>query len=303
MRRRLWILGTALLTAAALCLGASGLRTAHAITFGEHDGGRHPWVGLVVLFDAQGTPIQRCSGSLLSPTRFLTAGHCTGPVAETGTPAPSLARIWFADGPIDRDPAYHGGSCNVGGPYTGYPCTSQDATGTPVPNPGWNGELTVPQTSDVGVVAITSASALPTSYGKLAPIGTVDALRKKARDDNADLTIVGYGAQDVKPVLVAVLERNLASVELLDKKPKVTGDWNVMFSGRPGKDDREDWWNRDSDTGAACFGDSGGPVLADTRGGEVIVAVISFLQGERCKRPAFGYRVDTAYAQSFIAGV
>ena len=44
-------------------------------------------------------------------------------------------------------------------------------------------------------------------------------------------------------------------------------------------------------------------MLADTRDGEVIVAVISFLQGEKCKRPAFGYRVDTAYAQSFIAGV
>jgi hypothetical protein len=298
MRRRLWILAAALLGCAALSLGA-----ARAITFGEHDGGRHPWVGLAVFFDATGAPIQRCSGSLISATRFLSAGHCTGPAAETGTPAPSLARIWFAEGPIDRDPAYTGGSCNAGGPYTGYPCAGQNAVGTPVPHPGWSGELTVPQTSDVGVVAITSSSGLPASYGRLAPVGTVDALRKKARSRNPDLTIVGYGAQDVKPVLVAVLERNLASVELLDKKPKVTGDWNVMFSGKRGKDDPDDWWDRDTDTGAACFGDSGGPVLADTRDGEVIVAVISFLQGEKCKRPAFGYRVDTTYAQSFIAGV
>ena len=222
---------------------------------------------------------------------------------RTGTPAPSLARIWFADGPLDFDPAYHGGSCDVGGPYTGYPCASQDATGTPVPHPGWNGELTVPQTSDVGVVTITSSSGLPASYGKLAQVGAVDVLRKKARNRNPELTIVGYGFQAVKPALVSLLQRNLASVELLEKKHKITGDWNVLFSGRRGKDDPDDWWERDSDAGAACFGDSGGPVLADTRDGEAIVAVISFLLKENCKRPAVGYRVDTAYAQSFIAGV
>jgi hypothetical protein len=211
--------------------------------------------------------------------------------------------MWFAEGPIDRDPSYQAGSCNAGGPYTGYPCAGQNATGTPVPHPAWNGELTVPQTSDVGVVAITSSSDLPTTYGRLAPAGTVEALRKKARNRSPELTIVGYGAQAVKPVLVSVLQRNLASVELLDKKPRVTGEWNVLFSGRRGKDDPDDWWERDSDAGAACFGDSGGPVLADTRDGEVIVAVISFLLSETCKRPAVGYRVDTAYAQGFIAGV
>ena len=90
----------------------------------------------------------------------------------------------------------------------------------------------------------------------------------------------------------------LASVELLDKKQKITGDWNVLFSGHRGKSDPDDWWDRDTDKGAACFGDSGGPVLADTRDGEVIVAVISFLLNDNCKRAAVGYRVDTGYAQA-----
>jgi len=294
------ILVTALLAGAALWLGV-----ARAITFGENDRGRHPWVGLVVFFDAQDVPIQRCTGSLLSPTRFLTAGHCAGVVAEGDEqlPAPSLARIWFDEGPIARDPVYAGGSCDVGGPYTGYPCAGQAASGTPVPHPGWSGELTVPQTSDVGIVAITSSSGLPTSYGKLAPVGTVDVLRKKARNRNPELTIVGYGAQQIEPVVIANLQRMLASVELLDKKPQITGDWNVLFSGRHGPRDPDDWWDRDTDKGAACFGDSGGPVLADTKDGEVIVAVISFLLNDNCKRSAVGYRVDTIYAQSFIAGV
>ena len=36
----------------------------------------HPFVGLAVFYDSTGEFIGRCSGSLLSPTLFLTAGHC-----------------------------------------------------------------------------------------------------------------------------------------------------------------------------------------------------------------------------------
>ena len=43
-------------------------------------------------------------------------------------------------------------------------------------------------------------------------------------------------------------------------------------------------------------------MLADTASGEAIVGVISFLTTDDCTGPAVAYRVDTAYAQSFIAG-
>ena len=104
----------------------------------------------------------------------------------------------------------------------------------------------------------------------------------------------------MKPATIAILQRMLASVELLDKKQKITGDWNVLFSGHRGKDDPDDWWERDTDAGAACFGDSGGPVLADTRDGEVIVAVISFLLKENCKRPRSA-TASTRVRAGFIA--
>ncbi len=295
MRLRLWMIVPALLASVSLGIGSAG-----AIAFGEDDGNRHPWVGLVVFFDAQGAPIQRCSGSLLSSTVFLTAGHCTGPVAETGAPAPSLARIWFAGGPIDFDPAYHGGSCDVGGPYTGYPCASQNASGVPVPHPNWSGELTIPQTSDVGIVRITSSSGLPSSYGALAPVGALDGLAETKAKDVAPLTIVGYGAQAVKPVLVSTLERLLGSVDPIDKKHSLTSEWNVEFTGHPGKNQGKGKGKNGS--ASACFGDSGGPLLAGTGRSERIVGVVSFLLTDDCTGPAVGYRVDTAYAQSFVAG-
>jgi secreted trypsin-like serine protease len=48
---------------------------ASAITYGQPDGDRHPNVGaLVGTFDGQTYPY--CSGTLISPTVFLTAAHC-----------------------------------------------------------------------------------------------------------------------------------------------------------------------------------------------------------------------------------
>ena len=49
---------------------------ASAITYGQPDGNKHPNVGaLVGTFDGQTYPY--CSGTLISPTVFLTAAHCS----------------------------------------------------------------------------------------------------------------------------------------------------------------------------------------------------------------------------------
>jgi secreted trypsin-like serine protease len=53
-----------------------GAGAAFAITYGQPDGNRHPFVGSMVRLRPEGGVSARCSGTLISPTVFLTAAHC-----------------------------------------------------------------------------------------------------------------------------------------------------------------------------------------------------------------------------------
>ena len=87
-----------------LLILAVGALPALAITWGEPDGDRHPHVGLVI-FDDEDGPAWRCTGTLISPTVFLTAGHCTdGAVA---------ARVWFDSDLATNDEYPFGGVTSI----------------------------------------------------------------------------------------------------------------------------------------------------------------------------------------------
>jgi hypothetical protein len=60
---------------------------ASAITGDYVKDNEHPFVGLIVFYGPDGAFHHRCSGSLLTPTVFLTAGHCTA--------GGSSARVYF----------------------------------------------------------------------------------------------------------------------------------------------------------------------------------------------------------------
>jgi hypothetical protein len=77
----------------------------------------HPFVGLAVFYDATGEFIGRCSGSLLSPSLFLTAGHCI----EGAT----SARVYF-----QQDAGAHYDPVTQIDPVSGYPetCLTQPCT-------------------------------------------------------------------------------------------------------------------------------------------------------------------------------
>ncbi|MEA2000812.1 MAG: hypothetical protein U9N84_02845 [Actinomycetota bacterium] len=59
----------------ALTMILAVIAPAGAITNGELDEEGHPYVGLMVADDADGNPLWRCSGTLMSSTLFLTAGR------------------------------------------------------------------------------------------------------------------------------------------------------------------------------------------------------------------------------------
>ena len=119
MKRRM--LG--ILIAAAAIVGLTTGQAA-AITDGELDGNGHPYVGLMVAQDADGNPLWRCSGTLLSSKLFLTAGHCTeSPAAHV--------EIWFA------------ADVESGIPANGYPFDG-DVGGRPLHPPAVQPERVLP---------------------------------------------------------------------------------------------------------------------------------------------------------------
>ena len=254
----------------ALALLLATVIPAAAVTFGEPDGNGHPHVGLMV-FDVGGSPSHRCSGTLLSPTVMLTAGHCTD-----GT---SGGRVWF-----DAD-------VGAGRPGNGYPF----AGGTGIE---FAEIYTHPQFDpnafylhDAGIVILSEPVNVDT-YGVLADVGILDGLAKNRGLQEQIFTVVGYGLQGVKPTLETQLVRFRGNVHLISVKGTagIPEGVAVLLTNNPGK----------HATGGTCFGDSGGSVFwGDTN---QIVAVNSFVLNQNCKGLGGGYRVDQADDQDWILG-
>src|SRR4029450_6322363 len=115
-----------ILIATMLGLVSVGTPAAQAITGNFEPDFEHEYVGLIVFYDADGNFLWRCSGSLLTDTVFLTAGHCT----DIGEGAVS-ARVYFEqDAGANYDPAT-GVDPVSGYPETGAsPPTRSTATGS-----------------------------------------------------------------------------------------------------------------------------------------------------------------------------
>ena len=95
-------------TACVLIIISACALTAFAITYGQFDGNRHPQVGALVGEFSSGT-FPYCSGTLISPTVFLTAAHCdlgTSRVFVTFDPKFSSKSKLHA-GTFYYDPAYN----------------------------------------------------------------------------------------------------------------------------------------------------------------------------------------------------
>jgi secreted trypsin-like serine protease len=278
-----------LLVAAAAAVAAVAVSPAGAVQGGTFDAANaYSYVAMSVYYDAAGVPLWRCSGTMISPRVYVTAGHCTG-LDEGSTP--THAELWFTNKLTAADVGdypFDGSSCAG---HTGYPCKG-DVGGTPHPNPGWTGELTLPDTHDMGVVVLDSDAPV-TTFAKLAPVGYLDALATTRGRQDVDFTVVGYGVQFERPNLeIAKAQRFVGTVQLQDLRSHLAGGAEVRFTDAAG-----------AGTGGSgtCFGDSGGPVFHTAADGtQYLVADISW-GTKYCKGTSAGYRLDTAAAQQFIA--
>lgn len=247
------------LVVALAALLVSTVAPASAITYGEPDNGRHPNVGeLVIAFN--GGLFGICSGTLISPTVFLTASHCTAFAESLGLTG---AFVTF-------DEAFD-------------PATSTLLPGTMVTNPDFSQRQS--DTGDIAVIVLDAPvngltpAALPT-------LGLFDQLKQQNALKGQTFTAVGYGVHEVQvgggpPVFPGGDTRRVAtsSFSALNKT------W-LRLSQNPSTGDS-----------GTCFGDSGGPNFL---GDSDMIASITITGDSMCRSTNVTYRLDTPSARNFL---
>lgn len=266
--------------AAVLAVPASS----QAIVNGTIDGGAHPSVGALTVPTPNGQ-VLACTGTLVSPTVLVTAGHCTGQLQELG----------YTQAQVSFDPNIGTGatvSCGLTDCYVA-PSKNSLHTGTMYTNPSFsltNGASysSSVDSHDVAVVVFDkpvkgiAPASLPTA-------GLLDAMSSAGTLGSATFTNVGYGW--------FALNGNGAAgfTGLLDGQRRyATGGSQSLTTS-----DLKVTENPSLGYGGACSHDSGGPVLDPS--GSSVVAEISALQSNGCSGTYDGYRLDTPSARSFLS--
>jgi hypothetical protein len=223
--------------------------------------------------DGQIFPI--CSGTLIAPTVFLTAAHCTAFFTNTLAPLGFTAFVSF-DNPIPF------------GSQTDLSTTKLIAVTEAITNPNFSQRQSDP--GDIGVLILPVRSTSGIIPGALPTLGLLDQLSARNGLGDAVFTAVGYGVQnrvvgggvpfftDSNPIprMFAFSGFNALSVGFL------------RLSQNPATGD-----------GGTCFGDSGGPNFLEVDGKQVLAATT--VTGDTvCRATNVDYRLDTATARDFL---
>ena len=239
--------------------GAQGVTTN-----GFVDNGQHPNVGAIMVPARSGVGYAEvCSGTLVSPTIFLTASHCTSFLEADARPA----FVTFDETAIE-------------------PFPSGLIEATPVTNPAYRSGVR----DDVSVMVLKSAvtgippASVPTRVVYLDTLG----LNQKTK-----LTVVGYGTSEkviVKgeqgPQFPFTGDRGYG----IGTFNSLTPQWLKMSQN-----------DAHGDSGA-CYGDSGGPTFlgAAPNDGDVVLAVTSTGDAP-CYSTNVASRTDSPSARAFLS--
>lgn len=240
---------------------AASATPALAIIGGEFDGDKHPYVGAIDL-----RPTGRripCTGTLIAPTVFLTAGHCTRFLDEAGL---TEARVTFD--PLFGDTAtFHVGSVYTNPAFRPAPSAQNDS--------GDLGIIIFPQPIEgIAPASLPSANLLD----RLGPNGLHDTV----------FPTVGYG---ITRLLGGPngsghpdIDRSSAGTRMLASQTffSLTGDWLRLSM---------------LDDGRVCTGDSGAPNFL---GNSNLVVAIGIGGDHACEAMDAALRVDAPSARGFL---
>ncbi len=252
----------ALVFALALVLVTSG--RADAIVNGTLDGNTHPEVGaLIAEFRSTGEKDVLCSGTLIAPKVFLTAGHCTSFLSGRG-----ITEVW-----VTFDSTFTATSPLIHGSY--------------VTNPdfGFSGPGGSSDPHDQAVVLLDRA-AKGITPARLPTANLLDGIDLQSQT----FTAVGYGTVRVDKTggpnaFFFDSTRRNATQSFLSLEPA----WLNLSE------------NPSTGSGGTCFGDSGGPHFLGGPSSNLEVSLT--VTGDAvCRATDKTYRLDTPAARAFLSG-
>jgi hypothetical protein len=207
----------------------------------------------------------RCTGTLIAPTVFLTASHCTA-IFAPGDKAyvsfqPEITPSADPENQADWIPA------------------------TPVVNPNYNQRQS--DSGDIGVLILSRpVNNLPLAM--LPPAGLLDQLAAKNGLKDRTFVAVGYGVHERtngggQPTFGDDNWRWYAYSEF----SALNGGY-IRLSQNPALGN-----------GGTCYGDSGGPNFL-TDNGQTYLAAVTVTGDTPCRSTNVDYRTDTASARAFL---